>query len=154
VLRVRIVTACPDLSLFAECPAEVPDPRRFRVRHLADVEHVRRQARQLAIAQGLSPAHAEAVELAVSELGTNLVRYAVGGELLLAECEGPRGAGVRVESRDAGPGIEDLEQALEDGYSTGGGLGSGLPAVRRLMDEFSISSGPAGTTVVALKWIA
>ena len=122
--------------------------------HVSDVERARREVRRLASAQGLDRFEVEAGALAVSELGTNLVRYAIEGELRLELCVGPRGSGVRVESCDAGPGIANLDQALQDGFSTGGGLGSGLPAVRRLMDEFTISSSPSGTRVVALKWTA
>jgi serine/threonine-protein kinase RsbT len=97
-------------------------------------------------------ADSEAVALAVSELASNLVRYANAGELVLSPTTGPRGEGVEVESRDLGPGIPDLELALRDGFSTGGGLGNGLPAVRRLMDEFEISSTTSGTRIVARKW--
>ena len=63
-----------------------------------------------------------------------------------------RRAGIEIASRDAGPGIADLAAALRDGCSTGGGRGSGLPAVRRLMDEFAITSGPGGTRITARKW--
>ena len=63
--------------------------------------------------------------------------------------------GVRVVARDDGPGIEDLERALTDGYTTGGGLGLGLPGARRLVDEFDIQTGPGeGTTVTLIKWAA
>jgi len=95
---------------------------------------------------------AEELALAVTELGTNLLRYARDGELVLSVVQGPSGEGVRVESHDAGPGIRDLELAMQDGFSTGGGLGSGLPGVRRLMDEFELSSTASGTEVVATKW--
>ena len=59
---------------------------------------------------------------------------------------------MRIESLDAGPGIDDVELALMDGYSTGKSLGSGLPIARRLMDESKIESSPAGTSIVAHKW--
>jgi serine/threonine-protein kinase RsbT len=117
-----------------------------------DAERACRSSRTLARELGFTAADAECVSLAVSELATNLVRHANGGELRLAIVEGPRGRGLEVESRDAGPGIADVDLALEDGYSTTGGLGSGLPAARRLMDEFAIASNPGGTRVVARKW--
>ena len=124
----------------------------IEVRSSLDVERARRAAREVARGVGLPADDAERVALAVSELAANLVRYAVGGRILLAPGVGPRGRGVRIESADDGPGIPDMARALEDGYSSGGGLGGGLPGVRRLMDEFQISSTPRGTTVVAHKW--
>jgi serine/threonine-protein kinase RsbT len=94
----------------------------------------------------------ECVALAVSELAMNLVRYAAGGGIVLSPVEGLPGPGVQVESYDHGPGIADLDRAFEDGFSTAGGLGSGLPAVRRLMDEVDIETGAGGTLIVARKW--
>jgi serine/threonine-protein kinase RsbT len=117
-----------------------------------DAERVCRSSRTLARELGFTSADTERVSLAVSELATNLVRHAQGGELRLAIVEGARGRGLEVESRDAGPGIADLGLALQDSYSTSGGLGSGLPAARRLMDEFAITSDLSGTRVVARKW--
>ena len=100
-----------------------------------------------------SNADTEAVALASQELATNLLRYAIGGRLVLSVVASHGLAGIEVESQDDGPGIPDIMQAMADGYSTGGGLGSGLPGVRRLMDEFSIRSGPEGTNVVTRKWL-
>ncbi len=117
-----------------------------------DVDRARRAARAAAVAAGFDRADAERVALAAAELGTNLVRYAHEGILRIALVEGERGTGVLLESRDSGPGIADLEWALRDGTTTGGGLGSGLPGVRRLVDEFAIASGPDGTTVEARTW--
>lgn len=118
-----------------------------------DVERVRREARATATRIGFGREEAEAVALAVSELATNLVRYAPGGELLVTACSEGTRTGIAIESRDDGPGIADVALALQDGYSTGGGLGSGLPAVRRLMDDFALTTGPAGTRVEAHKWL-
>ena len=103
---------------------------------------------------GFSVVEAESLVLAVSELAANLARYAKGGELLLTPLERPGLVGIEVVSRDQGPGISDVERAMRDGFSTGGGLGSGLPAARRLMDEFEITSQPNGTLVMARKWTA
>ena len=76
------------------------------------------------------------------------------GEVLVGVVHGENGRrGIRVVARDDGPGIEDLERALTDGYTTGGGLGLGLPGARRLVDEFAIRSAPGqGTTVTLVKW--
>src|SRR3954469_9242530 len=132
--------------------ARVTTAVRLTVSSRVDAERACRSARALARELGFTAADAECLSLAVSELAPNLVRHADGGELRLAIVEGARGRGVEVESRDAGPGIADVDLALEDGYSTTGGLGSGLPAARRLMDEFAIASDDRGTRVVARKW--
>jgi serine/threonine-protein kinase RsbT len=130
----------------------VPAPSHFAIAGPADVECARREARSLAQRLGFGAADVECVGLAVSELATNLVRYARDGAIHLTTVSGPRGVGVEVESRDAGPGIADVGQALADGFSSSGGLGGGLPGVRRLMDDFELASGPTGTTIVARKW--
>jgi serine/threonine-protein kinase RsbT len=101
---------------------------------------------------GFDDEAAACLAVATMELATNLVRYGRFGIITLSPIAGARGTGVRLESSDEGPGIDDLAQALMDGYSTGGGIGSGLPAVRRLMDTFDLASSPAGTRVVACKW--
>lgn len=127
---------------------------RIAVSCRADAEEAHRRARTLAAGLGFSPAEQEAVALATMELATNLVRYTPGGEIRLAQVTGPAGTGVRVESHDHGPGIADIGQALTGGFSTSGGMGEGLPAVRRLMDSFEIASTPQQTTIVACKWPA
>lgn len=119
------------------------------VRSQVDVEHARREARTLAESAGFGREDAECVALATVELATNLARYAQAGELVLKISQNHA---IEIESRDSGPGISNLDSALEDGFSTGGGLGGGLPAVRRLMDEFSMTTGPHGTHVIARKW--
>jgi serine/threonine-protein kinase RsbT len=117
-----------------------------------DVEEVRREARLLALALHFDREHAEVVALAVSELATNLVRYALRGEIDVIPLNDQRGAGIEIRSRDHGPGIADVDEALSDGFSTAGGLGSGLGSVQRLMDEFELTTGLTGTSVVCRKW--
>jgi serine/threonine-protein kinase RsbT len=102
---------------------------------------------------GFSSADTEALALATRELAINLVRYAVGGRLTMSVLAANGITGIEVESQDEGPGIASIPRAMEDGYSTGGGLGSGLPGVRRLMDDFEIRSGPEGTRVTTRKWL-
>jgi serine/threonine-protein kinase RsbT len=113
----------------------------------------RRAARRLATALGFAAHDAEAIALATSELATNLARYAQGGAIVLRAVVEPARRGLRVESHDSGPGIPSLGQAMRDGFSTGGGLGGGLGGVRRLMDDFEITTAPDGTHVVATKWL-
>ncbi len=127
---------------------------RLPVRAQADVERARREARGLARTLRFGEEDRERIALATAELATNLVRYAREGELVLAAIEdGAGGWGIQVESRDAGPGIPDVQRVLEDGFSSGGGLGGGLPGVRRLMHEFSITSDRHGTHVVGRRWL-
>ena len=118
-----------------------------------DVERIRREARGLATDVGFDRHDAEAIFLAVSELATNLMRYAPGGELVVSVVSGANRVGIPIQSSDPGPGIADVELALRDGYSTSGGLGSGLPGVRRLMDDFTIVTSPSGTSIEARKWL-
>jgi serine/threonine-protein kinase RsbT len=118
-----------------------------------DVERIRREARNLATRAGFNLVDTETIALAVSELAANLLRYAPGGEMRVMTCAGDAGRGIAIESRDSGPGIADVELALQDGYSTAGGLGSGLPAVQRLMDDFALTTGPTGTRIEAHKWL-
>ena len=118
-----------------------------------DVERVRREARRLALAVGFGRDDAERVTLAASELATNLLKYAREGRIAATAISGSEGIGIQIDSRDLGPGIADVRSALRDGYSTGGGLGGGLPAVVRLMDEVEIRSSAFGTHVAARKWL-
>ena len=79
--------------------------------------------------------------------------YAASGEIRLEPVNSRARRGIAIVARDNGPGIADVEQAMQDAFSTSGGLGLGLPGVRRLMDEFKIESTVGqGTTVSATKW--
>jgi serine/threonine-protein kinase RsbT len=93
------------------------------------------------------------IATAVSELARNILQYAGRGEIMLRSIQEENRTGVMVVARDNGPGISDLERALQDAFSTSGGLGVGLPGVRRMMDEFEIVSHQnIGTTVIVKKW--
>src|SRR4051812_8693286 len=118
----------------------------------ADVAAAAREARTLAVACGLSAVEAQHVATAVSEVALNAVKYARGGEVELAPAERDGRHGLRVVVRDAGPGIADIEAALRDGVSSGGSLGLGLPAARRLMDDFRLESSAGGTVVAMARW--
>src|SRR4029453_18164926 len=99
-----------------------------RVKGRSDVEQARREARSLAAGASFSSEDTERIVLAVSELATNLVMHAEGGHIRIRTYQEPLRSIVEIESGDEGPGIDGLDQAMIDGYSTGGGLGSGLPA--------------------------
>jgi serine/threonine-protein kinase RsbT len=118
------------------------------------IVNARRLGRSLAEEMGFSVSDATLVATAISELARNIVHYAGSGEILLGKVNGKdRPPGIAVIARDSGPGIQDVQHALRDGFSTSGGPGLGLPGVRRIMDEFDIDSAPGGgTTVTAIKW--
>jgi serine/threonine-protein kinase RsbT len=118
-----------------------------------DVVAVRREARALAGELNFTSTDVTLLATAISEIARNITTYAGEGEIVLSVVRRDDRSGIRVEARDEGPGIRDVERAMEDGYSTGSGMGLGLPGARRLTDEFSIDSRPGeGTTVVMVKW--
>lgn len=120
----------------------------------ADVVTARQRARELAAELDLSSTDQTLLATAISEVARNITTYASRGEVTVAIVQDTRGRrGIRVVARDEGPGIADVERAMQDGYTTGGGLGLGLPGARRLVDEFALDSAPGhGTTVTLVKW--
>jgi len=125
---------------------------RVRIQSDPDIVLARRSARELASRLSFSRTDLTLIATAVSEIARNIVRFAGNGEIHIELLDHPQ-PGVRVVARDTGPGIDDVERALTDGYSTYHGLGLGLPGARRLMDEFSVVSEKGrGTTVTMTKW--
>ena len=121
----------------------------------ADIVAARQQGRALAAQLGFSTADQTQIATAISELARNILDYATVGRIAMSPARVGNRLGVVIEAYDNGPGIADLARAVEDGYSTGKGLGFGLPGVRRLMDEFQIVSQVGrGTTVTVKKWMA
>lgn len=112
----------------------------------------RREARKIARALAFDALAVEQIALCVSELGNNLWLHAGSGTLTLAPLTEPQ-LGLLIRTDDEGPGIENVARAMAEGFSSRGGLGSGLAAVRRLMDKLIIVSEPGvGTRVEAVKW--
>jgi len=108
--------------------------------------------RALAVQAGLSLVDQTKVVTAASELARNMVDYAGGGSVDLELLAGVR-SGVRLTFEDQGPGIKDIDAAMRDGYTTGGGLGLGLGGAKRLCNEFKLESTPgAGTRIVCARW--
>jgi serine/threonine-protein kinase RsbT len=123
------------------------------VRHDTDVVVACQKGRALAAHLGLSSDDQVIVVIAISEVARNIIQYAQVGEIVLGSVARGDRCGIVIVARDQGPGIVDIERALQDGYSTGGGLGLGLSGARRLMDEFEIVSQVGkGTTIVMKKW--
>jgi serine/threonine-protein kinase RsbT len=118
-----------------------------------DVVGLRRHVRERAVAIALSLVDQTKLVTAASELARNTIKYGGGGEVHLDSLEDGFKRGVGLIFVDNGPGIADLEQALRDGFTTGGGLGLGLGGSKRLADEFEIDSRPGeGTAVSVVKW--
>ena len=118
-----------------------------------DIVAARQRGRALATELGFSSGDATLIATAISELARNIVSYARKGEITLKMVQALSRQGVLIIASDSGPGIRDIPQALRDGFSTSGSLGLGLPGVRRLMDEFEITSKPGrGTIVTVKKW--
>jgi serine/threonine-protein kinase RsbT len=118
-----------------------------------DVVNLRKLVRERAVAIALSLVDQTKLVTAASELARNTLKYGGGGEVHLdALSDGVR-HGIGLIFVDAGQGIADIEQALRDGFTTGGGLGLGLGGSRRLVDEFDIDSREGeGTAVSVVKW--
>jgi len=119
-----------------------------------DIVTARQAGRELAAELGFSLTDRTMISTAISEIARNITSYAGVGEvrLLVGDREGRKALVVQAE--DQGPGIRDISRALEDGFSTGRGLGLGLPGARRLMDRLTIDSAPGrGTLVEMWKWV-
>jgi len=126
--------------------------RRLKIASVADAAMASVVARQLAQQAGLSTASGAAYATAVSELSTNVVKYAGSGWVTLRVLDDAR-AGIEAIVEDRGPGIADITQAMRDHVSTGGSLGLGLPGTKRLVDSFEIRSQEgAGTWVRIVKY--
>jgi anti-sigma regulatory factor (Ser/Thr protein kinase) len=127
--------------------------RRLRIRTESSATQALIAASSFAREAGFSSQDVQAISTAVSELARNILKYAGSGEILLETLEESGRTCVQITASDRGPGIEDIDAALSDHFSSGGTLGLGLPGVRRLMDTFDIeSSRGKGTRVVVRKW--
>lgn len=127
---------------------------RVTIHSPSDIVTARQQGRRLAAQVGFEGMDLTVVATAISEVARNIIEYAYSGEILIRLVNDVDRRGVMVVATDEGPGISDVEQAMLDGYSTGKGLGIGLPGAKRLMDEFEVrSSVGRGTTVIMRKWL-
>jgi serine/threonine-protein kinase RsbT len=125
----------------------------IEIRSSEDVVRVRQLTREGAVAQGFSLVDQTKLVTAASELARNTLEHGGGGrvEIQLLNQAGKRG--VRLTFSDTGPGIPNVDQALKDGFTTGGGLGLGLGGARRLSNEFQIDSKPGeGTRIMMARW--
>ena len=127
--------------------------QRIEVTSDQDVVRVRQLVRTTAVAVKLSLVDQTKLVTAASELARNTLVYGGGGAVEVSRVDNGRREGIRIVFADRGPGIADLDLALTDGYTTGGGLGLGLSGARRLVDEFDVDTAVGrGTTITVTKW--
>lgn len=121
----------------------------------ADLAWARHQVRQAAAALGFSLVQQTKLVTAASELARNTLVHGGGGHMEVTPLDDGRARGLRLSCIDEGPGIRDIDMAMTDGYTTGGGLGLGLSGAKRLVQEFCLDSRPGqGTTVTITEWIS
>ena len=127
---------------------------RRSIRNEMDVRRVVLESTRFSQEVGFDEAPSRMIATAVSELARNILKYAGSGQLRLQGVEEQGRRGIEIEVSDHGPGIENLDAAMSDHFSSSGTLGLGLPGVKRMMDEFSLESSPGeGTRVKARKWL-
>jgi len=131
----------------------VTDDVRVAIRTDADVVTARQEARTMATGLGFSSTDLTLLATAISEVARNITTYAGTGEVALRVVQENGRRGIEVVASDRGPGIANVELAMQDGYTTGNGLGLGLPGTRRLVDDFELQTEVgAGTTIRLVKW--
>ena len=121
--------------------------RKVQIRQQADVVLARQAGREAAKELGFGLADQTRLATAISELARNVVQYAGAGQCIITDESDEEFIKIRVVVEDHGPGIPDIERALRDGFSTGNGLGAGLPGTKRLVHEFRIESKPGHTRI-------
>ncbi|GAB2865392.1 anti-sigma regulatory factor [Streptomyces deserti] len=121
----------------------------------ADLAWVRQRVRQAAAELGFGLVQQTKLITAASELARNTLVHGGGGHMRMTPLSNRQTRGLQLSFIDAGPGIRDIEQAMTDGYTTGGGLGLGLSGAKRLVHEFAVDSRPGqGTTVTVVAWVS
>jgi serine/threonine-protein kinase RsbT len=119
-----------------------------------DIVAARKAGHQLALDLGFSLTDVTMIATAISEIARNITSYAGRGAVRIAVADREGRKALVVHAEDEGPGIADIERAMEDGYSTGRGLGMGLPGARRLMDRLVVESVLGGGTIIEMwKWV-
>ncbi|GGH87616.1 serine/threonine-protein kinase RsbT [Pullulanibacillus pueri] len=128
-------------------------PNRVEIHNEWDIVRARQSGRERAKELGFGHVDQARIATAISELARNIYLYAKHGEIIISVIDGEK-RGISIIAEDNGPGIRDLRKAMEDGYTTSGGLGAGLPGVKRLMDDFDIVSEEGqGTKITAKKYL-
>ena len=131
-----------------------PNETRVPLASEADIVTARQKGRALAVELGFQGADLTLIATAISEVSRNIVEYAQRGEIVLRPANNGNRRGLSIVARDDGPGIPDVAQAMQYGYSSRRGLGVGLPGAKLLMDDFDIvSKVGVGTTITMKKWV-
>src|SRR6266478_2983929 len=131
-----------------------PNETRVSLTSEADIVTARQKGRSLAVELGFQGADLTLIATAISEVSRNIVEYAQRGEIILQAANRGAKQGLFIVARDEGPGIPDVAQAMQYGYSSRRGLGVGLPGAKLLMDDFDIvSKVGVGTTITMKKWV-
>lgn len=119
-----------------------------------DIVAARQLGRNEAKLIGFGTVDQARITTAISELARNIYLYTKAGKIVIERCENENKVGIRITAIDKGPGIEDIRKVMEDGYSTSGSLGAGLPGVKRLMDSMELNSVVGkGTIIKVEKWL-
>lgn len=127
--------------------------RELQIADESDIALVRRAVRDAAVECGFGLTDVTRIVTAASELARNIYLYATSGVVHCSTLRGAR-SGLEISFVDMGPGIPDLDKAMQPGYTTGRGLGMGMPGAKRLMDEMTVSTVVGvGTTVIVRKWM-
>ncbi|GKV67218.1 MULTISPECIES: anti-sigma regulatory factor [Sporosarcina] len=119
-----------------------------------DIVAARQLGRNEAKSTGFGTVDQARITTAISELARNIYLYAGKGKIEIEPVRVGQRAGLIITASDEGPGIADLQKVMEDGFTTSGGLGAGMPGVKRLMDDFRVETEVGtGTTITATKWL-
>jgi serine/threonine-protein kinase RsbT len=131
------------------------DDKQIEILNEEDIVSARQLGRDIAKKYGFKLVESTQIAAAISELARNIIIYAQKGIIAIKMVlQGNDIQGIEIVAQDSGPGIENIELVMRDGYSTSRGLGLGLPGTKRLMDEFVLQSEPGrGTTVIVKKWL-
>ncbi len=123
------------------------ETKKVEIKGSEDIVSARMAGREMAKELGFGSADQTRLATAISELSRNVIQYAKEGSCIITDESDESKIKIRVIVEDHGPGIPDIAQAAKQGYSTGGGLGAGLPGTKRLVQEFDIKSTPGHTLV-------
>lgn len=129
------------------------EPLTIEIHTEVDIVEARQKGRMFSNCLGFSTLDQARIITTISELSRNIYKYATAGKIIMEIIENQLEIGLKIVAVDKGPGIKNIQKAMESGYTTSGGLGIGLSGVKKLMDEFTISSQEDhGVNIQVIKW--